>query len=54
MYSHKKELQNVIGVTCVFFAFTVYLTSIPLSEFCHIYLNFTAVGRNHEVYRELL
>ena len=54
MYSHKKELQNVIGVTCVFFAFTVYLTSILLSEFCHIYLNFTAVGRNHEVYRELL
>jgi len=41
-------------VTYVYFDFTVYFASNPLSEFCHIHLNFTAVGRQHEVFWELL
>jgi hypothetical protein len=50
----RRNFKNIIGVTFVFFAFTVYLASIPLSEFCHIHLNFTALGSDHEAYVELL
>jgi len=41
-------------LTSVFFAFTVYFANNPLTEFCYIHLNFTAVGRHHEYYRKLL
>jgi hypothetical protein len=34
------NIRNIIGVTSVFFAFTVYLTRIPFSEFCLIHLTF--------------
>ena len=37
-----------------FFACTVYFASNPLTEFCYVHLNFTAVGRHHEVCRKLL
>jgi len=37
-----------------FFAFTFYFISNPLNESCKIHLNFTAVGRHHDVCRELL
>jgi len=40
-------------VTSGFFAFTVPFASNPLSEFCYIHLNFTAVGRHHEVYLKI-
>jgi len=30
------------------------LCNNPLSEFCDIHLNFTTVGRHHDVYGELL
>jgi hypothetical protein len=50
----KRKFKSIIGVTSVFFAFTVYLASIPLSEFCNIHLNPTAVGRHDEAYLELL
>jgi len=50
----RRNFKNIIGITYVFFAFTVYLASIPLSEFCHIHLNSTAVGRHHEAYLELM
>jgi len=49
----KDELQNLICVTYIFFEFTLYFSSNPLSEFCYIHLNFTAVDRHHEVYQEL-
>jgi hypothetical protein len=47
-------MKNVICVSSVFFVFTDYIASNPLSEFCNIHLNFTAVGRQHEVYQELI
>jgi len=34
----------------MFFAFTVYYTNNPLSEFCHIHLNSTAYVRQLEGY----
>jgi hypothetical protein len=42
----KRNFKNIIGVTSVFFAFAGYLAIIPLSEFCHIHLNVTALGRH--------
>jgi len=53
-YTPKRGLWNLICVTSKFFAFTVYFSSNPLSEFCYIHLTFTAVGRHHEVFQELL
>jgi hypothetical protein len=50
----KRNFKNVSCVTSVFFAFTVYFRNDPLREFCHIHLHFTAVGRQLEVYQELL
>ena len=32
-----------------FLSFAVYFASNPLTEFCYIHLNFTSVGRHHEV-----
>jgi len=49
MYCHKEELHKH-SVSWVFFAFTVYIASNTLSEFCDIHLNFAAVGRHHYIY----
>ena len=50
----RKNFCNVICVTSVFFAFTVYFATSPVCESLQHSFNFAAVGRPHEVYLELL
>ena len=38
LYSKKRNIKNLICVTSVFFALTVYFLNNPLSEFCYIHL----------------
>jgi hypothetical protein len=50
MYHHKEELQeHNLCILCIF-----CIARSPLSDFCNIHLHFSAVGREHEVYWELL
>jgi len=48
------RVKNVICVSGVFFSFTDYIASNPLSEFSDICFNFGAARRHHDVYQELL
>jgi len=48
-------MKNVICVSSVFFLYLqITFASNPRSEFCNIHLNYTTVGRQHEVYQELI